>query len=142
MASLQQTKVFIILHGIDHQKLSVPHYINYAMKTLFLQKILNLLYLFLSYQRQHYWDNRLACFQQPKRFLSIILDGMDHQKLSVPHYVNWRKPKVTIRNIILSIMLNIYINACVLILTYLLTYHIVILTSLLYIYIYFYISDL
>lgn len=46
-----------------------------------------------SNQRQHYWDNRVLAMQQPRRYLSIIIDGMDHQKLSVPHYTGWRKPK-------------------------------------------------
>jgi hypothetical protein len=31
--------------------------------------------------------------QMPKRFLSLIIDGMDHTKLGVPHFPNWRKPK-------------------------------------------------
>lgn len=44
-------------------------------------------------QRRHYWDNRLRAMTMKKRFMSMIIDGMDHTKLGVPHFANWRKPK-------------------------------------------------
>jgi hypothetical protein len=55
--------------------------------------IYTLPFLYFRNQRQHYWDNRVLAMQQPRRYLSMIIDGMDHSKLSIPHFPFWRKPK-------------------------------------------------
>lgn len=46
---------------------------------------------FGSAERDHYYGNQLKAEQEPQRFLSIIIDGMDQAKTNIPHVINMSK---------------------------------------------------
>lgn len=47
-------------------------------------------------EREFYYSKRADAVKRPSLKISGIEDGMDQNKLDVPHYCNWSNPKVCI----------------------------------------------
>jgi hypothetical protein len=45
-------------------------------------------------ERLAYYQRRSDAVVRPNSILSLIIDGMDQSKLSLPHYKGWNNPKV------------------------------------------------
>ena len=57
------------------------------------RKVLNNIFVYCRGERACYYGNRLKAEQEPKKYLSVIVDGMDQAKTNLPHIT--RISKVT-----------------------------------------------
>ena len=47
--------------------------------------------MYSSAEREQYYQNRVKAEQRPRKYLSVISDGMDQAKTNIPHFTSISK---------------------------------------------------
>lgn len=55
------------------------------------------IFIFSSAEREQYYQSRVKVEQQPKKYLSLIVDGMDQAQKNIPHFTSISKASKTLQ---------------------------------------------